>query len=285
MIELNNIDFYDSQRVLIWGPPGHGKTLLNCYLGQCAMIQSFSFVQDVYDEVDDLNSEGFNFTKNFEHLYFSTFDCNTMGTGIPDFRSYKFNPYYFGFKGDFKTIPYPPHSIFGIHELQNYYPSIMNDYIRPEVLRKWQTSRHDGIFIIGDCQRPTDIAKKIRDLFDYYIECVDLKEILSDGYCVGHIWNLRIIDNSRTLEEYLRTNNKDLCREVKFRVNRCLYGNYDSFSCRDMHYKGFEDQDFVIEHFGTGDDDVLTTPSGYYIPRGDLVRSKRNNNDEEEVLF
>lgn len=283
MIDFNNIDFFESQRILIWGSPGSGKTLLNCYLGQQAMFQSFSNIADIYDEIDGLNSMGFHFSKNFEHTYFSTFDCNSIGTGIPDFRSYKFNPYYFGFAGDFKTIPYPPHSIFGIHEMQNYYPSTMNDYLRPEVLRKWQTSRHDGISIIGDVQRPTDVAKKIRDLFDYFVECKDLVHIICEGCCVGHIWTLRIIDNARVLEEYLRTNNKDLCTEIKFKVNRCLFYNYDSYSFKYMHTKGFENQDFEISYFGSGDEDILTAPAGYYIKRSDVVKQK--NDDEDEVLF
>lgn len=282
MLDLNNLDFYGSLRLFIWGNPGMGKTLLNCYLGQCAMVQSLYFKEYIYDEIDVLNSQGFHFSKKFEHLYFSTFDCNTIGTGIPDLRSYVFDPYRFGFQGKFQTIPFPPHSVFGIHELQNYYPAIMNDYIRPEVLRKWQTSRHDGIFIIGDCQRPHDVAVKIRDLFDYFIECYELKEILKDGYCVGHQWTLRIIDSSRVLEEYLKTNNKDLCKEIKFIVNRCLYNNYNSYSCKDLHYKGFENQDFEIKYF-TGNEDLLTTPEGYFIPRKKLADTK--SNEECEVLF
>lgn len=284
MIDLDNINFYDSDLILLWGNRGHGKTLLLCYLMQSAMIQSLGFIQDIYEEVDYLNDCGFNFSKNFEHVVFSNFDVTTIGTGIPDLRSYKFNPYYFGFNGNFKTMPFPPRSIFGITELQNYYPSRMNDYIRPEVERKWQTSRHDGITIIGDVQRPFDLAKKIRDLFDYYIECYDYKELIVSGICVGHVWNLRIIDNSRTLEEYLKSNNKDLCKEIKFTVKRCLYGNYDSFFCKDLHYKGFENIDFVIEHFGIGDDDVLSTPDKYYISRSELANNIKNNN-EEEIFF
>ena len=284
MIDLNNIDFYGSDLILLWGNRGHGKTLLLCYLMQSAMFQSLSFIYDVYEEIDELNKCGFNFSKKFEHNVFSNFDCNTIGTGIPDLRTYRFNPYYFGFNGKFKTIPFPPRSIFGFTELQNYYPSRMNDYIRPEVERKWQTSRHDGITIIGDVQRPYDLAKKIRDLFDYYIECYDYHEILTDGYCTGHIWNLRIIEGTRILDEYLRTNNKELCKEVKFVVKRCLYNNYDSFFCKDLHYKGFENQDFVIEHFGYGNDDVLTTPDGYFIPRKDLAKSSTDS-DSEEVVF
>lgn len=283
MIDFNNIDFYNSHRLLVYGPCGSGKTLFCCNLVQCAMIQSSQFVYNVYAEVDDLNSNGFKFSKNFEHLVFSTFEVNSVGTGIPNLRTYKFNPYYFGFSGKFKTIPYPPHSIFCIDELQNYYPSNMNDYIRPEVLRKWQTSRHDGLTIIGNVQRPQDIAKKIRDIFDYYIQCYDYQEIIKDNVCCGHIWTLRIIDNNLALEEYLRTNNKDLCTEIKFRVNRCLYYNYDSYSCKHLHYKGFENSDFEIEHFNSINNDVLTTPDGYYISPKDLV--VKDNNDDELVVF
>lgn len=283
MIDLSSVDFYGSDLILLWGNRGHGKTLLLTYLMQDAMIQSLGFVQDIYDEVDCLNEVGFNFNKDFEHIVFANYDVNTIGTGVPDLRTYKFNPYYFGFNGSFKTRPFPPRSIFGITELQNYYPSRMNDYIRPEVERKWQTSRHDGITIIGDVQRPFDLAKKIRDLFDYYIECYSYKEKIINGCCVGHIWTLRIIDSSRTLEEYLRTNNKELCQEVKFVVNRCLYHNYDSYFCKDLHYKGFENIDFQISHFGNGNDDVLSTPDGYFIKPKDLA--KKNFETEEEILF
>lgn len=247
------------------------------------MFQSIDLVFDTYDEIDTYNSCGFNFSKNFEHLCFANFDINTDGGIVPDLRSYKVNPYKLGLNGKFKTDIFPPNSMFFMTEFQNYAPSNMDQYIRPEYRQFFQTSRHYGLSIFVDTQRPTDVAKCIRDLFDVFIECVSVENLYYNGVCIGHKWKLRIIENSRFLEDYLKSNDNKLCVEIYHKSDRCYFNNYNSEFCRDLHIRGRENQDFKIEHFGNGgDDDILSQPDGFFIKKSD-----RANSFEEdcEVLF
>lgn len=280
--DIKNIDFSKSQRIMIWGLPGRGKTLLLTDLCIRGMIETFYMVDDVFDEIDELNEIGYHLNKNFEHLIFSNYDVNSDGSDIPDLKCYKVNPYKLGLKGKFETQCFPMGSSFFITELQNYYPATMNDYIRPEILRFWQTSRHYDLSLYGDVQRPIDIAKKIRDLFDIFIECVSVEEIIKENRIVGHKWKLLIIENSRQLEEYLKSNNVKLCKEVIYISDECRYYNYNSKFCRLLHLKGRENEQFYIEHFGFNDDDLFTEPNGYFIKN---VSRAINVNEDYEVVF
>lgn len=285
MFKVEEINFLDSIRIFIWGNrPGLGKTMLCTYLMQLAMFQTRQNLNILQAQVDDLNSSGYHFSKNFEHLGFANFDINCLGTPYPYLRSYKVNPYTIGFYFKDETKPYPPNSIFGITEFQNYFPSSMNDYIRPEYLMKFQTSRHNNLSFVVDCQRPTDIAKKIRDLFNIFIECCGVEEVIKDGYLIGHKWKVRIINNPIDLEKYLSNHENSLCEETEIFCPWVLYRNYDSYFCKMYHYKGFEDIDFEFKHFGEEDDsDVYIQPKNFFISRMDRAKKSDDTNINGEV--
>ena len=272
---------------MYWGLRGHGKTL---HLVYDAIYNSMNCnILDLYDskdQVKNLNSLGYNFSSNYEHLCFSNLDINSGGSPVPGLRSYKVNPFKIGMPDcKFDTDIFPPGSVFYVTEAGTYWPSSMDNYIDPGVVKFFQTSRHYGVDFVIDCQRPMDIAKKIRDLCDEYIECVDVVHVVdSDGVVCGHKWTLRRIVGSRVLEEYLRTNNKALCEEYTEYCPVCLFDNYDSYFCRMLHLVGRQNQDFKLVHFGEEDDsDILTPPPGYFIQRASLVESK--SDDVEGVIY
>lgn len=260
-------------RVLYWGEPGSGKTLRLCMHAVQQMYYDVrGGVYDSYDLVDEFISMGYRFTKSYEHTVFTNFDVNSDGTKIPNLRSYIVNPYRVGlYIKDYYTDNFPPGTNFIWTELQNYFPAELWDYLRPEIKRYWQTSRHNNISLTADCQRPMDIAKPIRELFDTFIEVISVEHIVIDGRVVAHEWTLREIKGNRTLEEYLRTNNKNLCREYKETSDKCYFYNYDSYFCRDLHVKGREKQNFKVEHF-RGNEDLFSMPDGYLIKKGDRVK-------------
>ena len=106
----------------------------------------------------------------------------------------------------------------------------------------------------------------------------------SDGECIGHKWTLRIINNSRMLDEYLRTNNKSLCEEIIYISDKCLFYNYNSLFCENLHYKGRENQDYYIQEFGYGDeDDLFSAPDGHFLPKKEKMHY--SDKEEFEVVF
>lgn len=286
MFNLNNLDFSRSYRVFIFGNPGSGKTKLLTYLTIKYLMSSCEFIDYFIDEVKELNNYGFNFNCHFEHLGFSNFSVNTDGTEIPDMQTYKVNPYKIGLVGNskFNTDVFPFGTNFFITEAQNYWPSGMNEYIRPEVIQYFQTSRHADISFFIDAQRPFDVAKKIRDLFDIFIECISCEDIYENNCYVGTHWNLRMIEGPKVLEEYLRTNNENLYISFEIDCPYLLNYNYDSKMCRMLHLNGRERQDFKFEYFGDKVEDILTAPDGYFIKRSERVVNSENN-DNTEVIF
>lgn len=274
MFKVEEVNFLKSIRIFVWGcRPGLGKTMLVTYLMQLAMFQCRQNLNYLKSQVDDLNNLGFRFSTNFEHLGFANFDINCLGTSYPYLRSYRVNPYEIGFFLKDMTKPFPPNSVFGITEFQNYYPSSMNDYIRPEYLMKYQTSRHTNLSFIVDCQRPTDVAKKIRDLFNIFIECCGVEEVIKDDYLVGIKWKVKIIYNPFDLERYLRSGDNTLCEETEIYCPWVLYRNYDSYFCKMLHYKGFEKEDFEFKYFGDGDDsDIYLQPKDFFVSKPNRVQ-------------
>lgn len=260
---------------------GAGKTLSVCNDAIEYMLYSYRNIIEFYDKVDYYNGFGFKFSKKFEHLGFANFDINASGTEIPFLSSYKVNPFKLGlYSKNFKTDLFPSGAIFFITEFQNYCDSDMYQYLRPEVKTFYQTSRHYGLDFVVDCQRPTDIAKKIRDLFDEFYECWAMEEIIKNDICVAVKMTYRVIRSGRVLEEYLKTNDEKLC-EIVTKIIPCRYNNYDSYFCELLHIKGREKQDYKIVHFGEEDDsDIFTEVKGYYLPKKE--RTKKES--EEELL-
>lgn len=249
------------------------------------MINSLYYVDDTYEEIDCLNKMGYHFSKNFEHLVFANFDINTDNSEVPDLRSYVLDPFRIGIPSKYydKFDPFPYGSILGITELQKYFPASMNDYIRTEVLQYFQTTRHNNVSVITDCQRPQDVAKKIRDLFNLFIECCGVEEIISDGIVVGHKWHFKIIDDPLVLDKYLSSKDESLCFKCTFVSNRYLYEAYDSYFCKILHYKNFINSDYVIKHFNEFEDVNVECPEGYFVSRTN--RANETAKFDDEVIY
>ena len=261
---------------LHFGLPGTGKTLYLVYKACMLMQQTIYEVYDTYDEIDKLNENGFNFSKNFEHLIASNFDIDSINCEVSDLRTYKVNPYRLGMPSkNFKTDVYPFGFQFIVTECQNYWPSDMWQYLRPEVKTFWQTKRHGDYDFILDCQSPMDLAKPVRILVDTFYEHTNLKHIYKNNVCVGHEFYLNKIVGNSKLEQYLKTGNEDLCEKIVETVDTCFFENYDSYFCRMLHINGREKQDFKICHFGDEDDsDILTAPKGYFEKKTDRTGLK-----------
>lgn len=270
-------------RVMYFGNPGTGKTkhlcmdVCHCMLNTC----NSSALYDSYEMINYFNSLGFKFETNYEHLGFCNLDINTSGLPIPDLKSYVVNPFKLGIKSnDFETdiLPYAP-NIF-ITELQIYFPSDMWDCLRPDVKKYWQTSRQYDINLVGDCQRPLDVAKPIRELFDIFIEFIKVEDVLRNGKLV-HKWTLRKIEGNRNLEEYLRTNNKNLCVEYVEYSDYFYNSNYDSYFCRLLHIKGREKQKLFVKHFDEiNSEELFIPPNGYFV-----MKNEKYKQDKKEEIF
>lgn len=265
---------------MYWGLPGYGKTLFLAMRCANFIMDSLIAVYDSYDEVDYLNSIGFNFNKDYKHLAFANFDVSTDGLGDPDLRVYKFNPFRFGFfSKDFKTEILPPYSKCFITEFQNYADSNMYQYLRSAVKSAYQTKRHyyDLDFEV-DCQRPIDIAKPIRSLFNEFWEFYKkVENVIVDNVVVGHKFFIRVIDNPIKLEKYLENGDVSLCKEITITTDKCYFSNYNSYFAKMSHLRGRENQDFNIRHFNEEDDsDILISPEGYWEKKTDkTINNKR----------
>ncbi|MBQ8430598.1 MAG: hypothetical protein IJX26_01470, partial [Clostridia bacterium] len=130
-------------KILICGLEGYGKTLLLSYIAVEKMIIGESECWTSYEKVDEYNSLGYNFSKDYEHLVFVAFmTINCSETQISDRTSYSCDPYHIGlFMEDWNTDLYPPGANIFIPEIQRVYNSYNAERIRPEIYGYWETSR------------------------------------------------------------------------------------------------------------------------------------------------
>lgn len=279
-------------KVLICGEEGAGKTLLSTYIGIQKMLRGLQDCWKSYQQVDEYNALGYNFSKNYEHLVFSNYDINCFGTRIPSFRSYVLDPFRVGlFCSEYETDLLPPYAFLTVTEAQIAFNSHKWASIRPEVRRFWETSRQADIELIADTNQPNLVYDGVRKLFNRVIYLYqNVVEILDrDKIVVGHKLFIKEFRNYKLLEKYSETNNENLVlKTYELILRKCVYKNYDSKQCRYIHLKGRKDQDYRIEHFPEIEsiEDVenfaktfgAVAPDDYYL--NSKANSKNNLNDE-----
>lgn len=275
-------------KILVFGLEGSGKTLLLSAIAIQKMLNCQMDILDSYSKVDELNSMGYSFSQDYEHLVFSAFiKINCSGTNIPDLESYKLNPFKLGLSmPDYETDFYPPGAWFFIPECQRVFNSYMQDYLRPEVSAMFETSRQAGYSLIMDCQRPMLIAKNIRDITNRFIRLYKpcTHELDKDGNVCGHNLYVHEFHSNKDVEVWDSTGVEQNYEEYTLHLTKCYFDNYDSYFFRYFHLKGRSEQDFTIEKWPdiTDIDDVealtdeagMTPPEGYYKKKSDLKKGK-----------
>lgn len=282
-------------KILFAGAEGSGKTLAMVMLGVEKMLRGQKDCWKSYDEVDEYNALGFNFSKNYEHLVYSTVDMNCSYTEIPSFSSYEVDPYRLGlYSEDYETDLLPPGACVFIDEAHIPFNAYMWPYVRPEVVGYWTTSRQYDISLVMATNRPTQVVNFIRDLCNrifYFPENVE--EIKNGGVVVGHRFHVLEFDNNACFERFLNTGQKENCKEYILRYDKCCYPNFDSRKLRFAHVRGRELSDYICAHHDEikSVEDIeriflrfgFVFPRGYYIIKSEKVKSVNNYNDIDKT--
>lgn len=296
--EFMNLDVRQG-KVLICGEEGAGKTLLSTYIGVQKMLRGLEDCWKSYARVDEYNRLGYNFSKDYEHLLFSNYNINCLGTYIPTFRTHMIDPFQIGLKcEDYETKLLPPLSFIIITEAQTVFNAYMWQYIRPEIRRYWETSRQAEIELVMDTNQPELVYKGMRNLCNRIIYLHEKTQEILDrhGFVVGHKLFVKEFKKYSFFERYLQTNNADLVKEeYTLILDRCVYENYDSKQCRYLHLKGRENEDYYVEYFPDiktiddvetfADNFGLYAREGYYVKPGQIKDIKANAGTEVSDNF
>lgn len=261
-------------KMMICGLEGAGKTLLSAAIAVYKMLHGMEDCWESYRKIDEYNSLGYNFSKNFEHLVFANFGINCSGTKIPSFESYRLNPFRIGlYSEDYQTDFFPPGATFFITEAHRPFNAYMWDYVRPEVSAFWETSRQASMNLVIDTNRPRQVVNTIRELCNrlLFLE-KPVENIMKGNVCIGHRLFILEFFSWQALDDYLKTGRRNNFREYILRLDKCFHENYDSFLCRMMHLKRRMESDFSVEHFikicNVSDVENFSDDFGFYVPPG-----------------
>lgn len=253
---VNFKDFIDFDNplgkiMIIGNEEGVGKTLLSSAIQVNKMLYGRIDRRKSYRQVDEYNSYGYSFSKNYEHLCFSNYDCNCKGTRRPSLRNYVADPFRAGlYCKDYETDLYPPGTTFFFTEAQRIFNAYMWQYVRPEIRGYWETGRQADINLVIDTNKPRQIIGDIRGLCNRIIFLhKKSKEIVKKGHVVGNILYVYEFNQWADAEKYLDSGVLQNCQEYELKLDKCYYRNYDSYQCRFVHLKGRKKQDYKIENF------------------------------------
>lgn len=298
MEEIHFKDFinYDKPigKMLIVGiTEGAGKTLLLTRICIGKMLHGLEDCYKSYAWVDDYNKLGYKFSKNYEHLCFTNFNINCLGTTIPDRKTYVCDFYRIGyFDPNYYTDFYPPGSLFGMTEAKNYLDSYLWKMFPRRFVSWLKTMRQARYDMVADTQVSTDICtayKRICGRFIYlYKACEEILD--SKGNLKGHKLYVIEWNDYRDVELFEKSTKKQNCKEYVLIIDDVeggLYDNYDSYYCRFLHLKGRENQDFRIEHFPEiktiEDIEYFSENFGFEMPE-DFLKTKHLNKEKEKDI-
>lgn len=239
-------------KIVIAGDEGTGKTLLLTRIAIGKMLHWQDYIYKAYDEIDNRNSLGYHFSKDFEHLCFANYDIVCAGTEIPSTRVYMFNPFEFGlYNDDYDTIPLPPYSLVCITEGKNYLDSYMYTYYRMCYILGYRTARQADIDFVVDCQCFSDVVTMFRRITNRFIYLYKKCEVIYNlkGEIVGHKLFVYEFENNQDAELYESSLEKRNCKEYELIIDMNIFPCYDTKFCKYLHLKGRELQDYHIEHF------------------------------------
>ena len=292
-----NLDKRIGKIFIIGEDEGVGKTLLSCAIQVNKMIRGRKDRLKSFKQVDEYNSYGYNFSKNYKHLCFSNYDCNCRGTIRPSLKTHLLNPFKVGlWCEDYDTDFFPPGSCLFITEAQRPFNAYMWPFVRPEIRAYWETGRQANIDAVFDTNKPKQVVNDIRSLCNRFIflykEC---EEIVKRGVCVGNILYVYEFKHWADVEKYLDSGTLQNHEQYELRLDRCYYKNYDSYQCRFLHLKGREKQDFKVEFFPEmqnvkdiekfSDNFGLYPPPGYYKKNSDIKKTDIKNIEQEQIVF
>lgn len=282
-------------KILIAGDEGAGKTYLSIIIAVEKMLRGIVDCWKSYEKVDEYNALGYKFSKNYEHLAFANHDINCLGTKIPSFSSYTFDPFRVGLHSpDYNTDLFPPGATLFCTEAHMPFNAYMWQYVRPEVTAFWTTSRQYDISLVMDTNRPNMVVNTIRELCNRILYLYkEVEEIKKGNIVVGHRFYVLEFKSNGSFTTYLKTGKKENCEEYVLKIDTCRYQNYDTEMCRYLHLKGREIEDFCIKHFDKIQslEDVekfaesfgSVIPEGYYIKPGAKVKEKEKNEEVPEM--
>lgn len=275
-------------KILFAGKEGSGKTLAMAILGVEKMLRGQEDCWQSYDEVDEYNELGYNFSKNYEHLVYSNVDMNCDYTEIPSFKSYEVDPFRLGlYSGDYETDLLPPGACVFVDEAHVPFNAYMWQYVRPEVTGYWTTSRQYDISLIMATNRPKQVVNFIRELCNriFYFED-NVEEVKKNGEVVGYRFPTLEFNDNACFEAFLRTGKKENCDEYIMTYNQCRYPNYDTRKCRFLHVRGREFADFVAKHYEEiktiEDVERLYKRFGFDIPEGYYLKPSEKAKKQKE---
>lgn len=272
-------------KIIISGNEGTGKTLLLTRIAIGKMLCWRDYIYKSFEQIDEYNRMGYNFSKDFEHLCFANYDINCAGTDVPSMRSYVSNPYESGlFSTNYDTIPYPPYSLLCWTESKNYLDAYMYDKFQQEFIEWFRTGRQADIDMAVDSQCFGDIVtlfRKIANRFIYlYKECEHIYN--ADGERIGHKLFVREFSRWQDADKYEQTATMVNCEEYELIVDIDIFPCYDNKFCRFLHVHGRETQDYVIKHFPTiktiEDVEILVKGYGLLPPDNFFKNSKKDKN-------
>lgn len=293
-------DFIDFEKplgkmMIIGTEEGVGKTLLSCAIQVNKMLNGRNDRRNSYKQIDEYNSFGYKFSKKFQHLCFSNYDCNCKRTRFPSRKNYICDPFRVGlYCPDYETNVYPPGSTFFFTEAQRIFNAYMWNYIRPEIRGYWETGRQADINLVIDTNKPKQIINDIRSLCNRIIflhkKC---KEIVCNGLVVGNILYVYEFNQWADVEKYLDNGTLQNCKEYELKIDKCYYKNYDSYQCRFVHLKGRNSQDYKIEFFPSvnnvediekfSDNFGINAPPGFFVKNSSFAE-KEKIKDEKEMI-
>ena len=274
--DIKNFNFTNSDLIIIFGPPGVGKTSL-----MVALANLFVFSRErnklMQNEISRKNTLGFSLSIPC-HTVSANFDIIAKKFRCSSRTIRRINPYRLGFANEYVDVHFnlPYESIF-ITEAQKYFNSRLSKYFPVWQSRWFEMHRHNNISVFMDTQRPMLIDVNIRDISKFW-EVVKIN-VLYDykGRVVGVSWNIRVIDNSSLFDKYMASGKLDSScfKEIIFSVDFNVFKLYDSQSCKPRFYDGHFDSDFDLKFTDVVDesfdgylkyllenDDEL--PDGYY---------------------
>lgn len=294
-------DFIDFDKpigkmMIIGNEEGVGKTLLSCAIQVTKMLHGRVDRRKSYRQVNEYNSYGYKFSKNYEHLCFSNYACNCKGTRRPSLKNYVSDPFRTGlYCKDYATDLYPPGTCLFYTEAQRIFNAYMWPYIRPEIRAYWESGRQADISLVIDTNKPRQVIGDIRGLCNRIIflhkKC---KELVKDGRVVGNILYIYEFNQWADVEKYLDNGALQNYKKYELRLDKCYYRNYDSYQCRLVHLKGRVNQDFKVEYFYSpssiediekfADNFGINAPPGYFKKSSKFEEKEEKKNIESQVI-
>lgn len=227
--------------VCIFGSPGAGKTTLLNIIGEYYKQDKERFKK----------AQAARVKNGFEplpegHCVFSNVADISNYYGGNNCQSYAFDPYKFMMPNKrFRYEQVVAHGVYKISEAQKIYDSYDYQNIPREVYFLYQNRRQIHLRIVLDCQRPKDIAAKIRDIFKLFIRPVEIsvKRSIETGIVVSTIVKYLEFTDIQATEKFIEEYGQDEARMLKHPDLKIYEAPFDFRKI----FNSFENEKFIYE--------------------------------------